>query len=241
MSSKAKKNQVQATEPAQDVSSASENISLDNSEVDVDAHLTRIDQEVRLAEAQPGDIEALEAALDEAHEDIAELEEALCHIEPVLSLVITQRNMISELITRLQAQSTPASFTPTGQMPDRKAQALMLLNPNNQSTWPGPPVTIKDLAQAMQITSKNVSSVLSGLRDQGYHIATDNLGRKFISNFTPGQSAKTSRYTSYEAQANTSTITSDELTNLISKANQTIVKRTVSTDGTTTIKPVVTQ
>jgi len=201
-----------------------------------------LDQEIRLAEAQPGDIEALEDALDQAverssdqaeyilHQDnlIEELECALTSLEPTLSLVNQQQLIIKMLMERLSTQATATAAQPIARSTDRKSEALALLNPNNESVWPGPPVSITQLANAMGTNNKNVSSVLSALRDQGYQIATDELGRKFIKNHTPGQSAKTPKYTQYEAATNNQpAITSIELTNLISQAQGTIVKRTV--------------
>jgi hypothetical protein len=209
-----------------------------------------LNQEIRLAEAQPGDIEALEETIDQLeerssgqntyilHQDaiIEELECALISLEPTLTLVNAQASLITALVEQLNVQktaleqSTAVNMQPTvTRSTDRKSEALALLNPNNESVWPGPPVSITQLANAMGTNNKNVSSVLSALRDQGYQIATDELGRKFIKNHTPGQSAKTPKYTQYEAATTNSqpTITSIELTNLISQAQGTIVKRTV--------------
>lgn len=230
-------NEAMVQEPAESQgSSFSYNNSNDGQETAEET--ASLDQEIRLAEAQPGDIEALEAALDEATETsayqtahclaqdkiIEELEETLICLEPVLSLVNQQQIVIKMLMEKLSQPSQPTGFMP--RTVDRKAEALALLNPNNRCEWPGPPISITQLAQAMNTNNKNVSSVLTALRDQGYQIATDELGRKFIKAHTPGQSAKTQKFVQYEAAQAQTTISPTELTTLISQAQGTIVKRT---------------
>ena len=55
----------------------------------------------------------------------------------------------------------------------RKQQVLEILKTNG-------PSTIKDIAQKLGISTKNVSSQLTYLRTDGYQIFTDNNGKKFI-------------------------------------------------------------
>ena len=55
----------------------------------------------------------------------------------------------------------------------RKMQVLELLKANGR-------MTIKEIAKALAISTKNVSSQLTYLRTDGYHVCTDHQGFKFL-------------------------------------------------------------
>lgn len=59
----------------------------------------------------------------------------------------------------------------------RKLQCLKILQTGH--------VTVESIAKRIGISARNVSSQLSYLRKDGYAIATDSLGRKFLEAETP--------------------------------------------------------
>jgi len=54
----------------------------------------------------------------------------------------------------------------------RKSQVLRLLKEN--------PLSIKEIAMRLKIENKNVSSILNGLKSDGYKFGTNSEGRKYI-------------------------------------------------------------
>lgn len=63
-------------------------------------------------------------------------------------------------------------------MDGRKDQVLAILKKEGH-------ITVESIAKRIGITSRNVSSQLTYLRKDGYSIATDSLGRKFLESTTP--------------------------------------------------------
>lgn len=60
-----------------------------------------------------------------------------------------------------------------GQGSERKSQVLELLKERG-------PISIKGMATVLNTTTRNVSSVLTGLRNNGYVIHTDGIGQKYL-------------------------------------------------------------
>lgn len=210
---------------------------------------TQLNQEVRLAEAQPGDIEALEQALDSLQEDhsillssydalandsvireetnlmqeelirrqIAEITHNKSTIASLEDALDRASDMIETLMNKVTAQAAQVSHS-IGSSMSRKDQILGLMLPDGPDSCPGPKVTITQLAQLLNTNNKNVSSILTPLRDLGYAIMTDELGRKYIKSYDPAASYKNGR-TSVETAPASMTITPDELV-------ATVVKRT---------------
>jgi biotin operon repressor len=73
-------------------------------------------------------------------------------------------HVIAELEAQLEQKS---------QNVGRKQQVLEILETQG-------PLTIKDIASKLHISTKNVSSQLTYLRTDGYEIFTDNNGKKFL-------------------------------------------------------------
>lgn len=69
--------------------------------------------------------------------------------------------------TLLKSKST------VGQGGERKSQVLKLLKDRG-------PISIKGMASVLNTTTRNVSSVLTGLRNNGYVIHTDSIGQKYL-------------------------------------------------------------
>ena len=61
----------------------------------------------------------------------------------------------------------------SGQGSERKSQVLELLKDRG-------PISIKGMATVLNTTTRNVSSVLTGLRNGGYVIHTDGIGQKYL-------------------------------------------------------------
>jgi len=221
-----------------------------------------INQEIRLAETKPGEIEKLEAELSLAEETNLNQEESLRRQEAELTFLrardgfwldqmipindvygtddafkaapisflfsITQdmEQLIHKLMDELKTRTAqPQQMTSTLRGASRKEQILAVLCPNN--IVPGPPVTISELAIAAGTNNKNISSILTAVRDMGYSIATDEYGRKYVTAYNPGESAKGVSHGSSNSvkSAPVTTITPDQFIS-------SIVKR--STDGTIT-------
>lgn len=249
MASKTKKSQTQLS--VEDVGAVS------------DATINSLDQEIRLAEAQPGDIEALESASDTAQETLSLVERELAALEEITliqeesirrqqaEIIFNNRFMqsytqqltnvperllqnpafthepityyatmtaqleelVTQLIAKLEDTQTAQATQTQSSLVDRKSQLLAILNPNN--TFPGPHVTVTQLAAAANTNNRNISSILSGIRSLGYAIATDELGRKYITSYTPnvsqrGAATSVGRSTTQTTQT-TQLITSDQL------------------------------
>ena len=82
------------------------------------------------------------------------------------SLIEDQEQIILDLQIKLEASTNKEG---------RKSQVLDFLRSNGH-------VTIKDIANGLSISTKNVSSQLTYLRTDGYEIFTDNNGKKFLYN-----------------------------------------------------------
>ncbi len=80
---------------------------------------------------------------------------------------MTKEELIAH-VASLSAQLTEAKATPEG----RKSQVLKILQSGH--------VTVASIAARIGISDRNVSSQMTYLRKDGYAIATDSLGRKFI-------------------------------------------------------------
>ena len=80
------------------------------------------------------------------------------------STIEDQQQKILELQIKLEASTNKEG---------RKSQVLDYLRNNGH-------VTIKDIANGLSISTKNVSSQLTYLRTDGYEIFTDNNGKKFL-------------------------------------------------------------
>jgi hypothetical protein len=235
-----------------------------------------INQEIRLAEVKPGEIEKLEEDFDILHASyeavqaelsLAEeinlnLEESLRRQEaelvflrkrdgfwldqmiPVhdvygtddafkaapISFLFSMTQDMEQLIIKLMDElktraAQPQQMASTARGASRKEQILAVLCPNN--IVPGPPVTISELAIAAGTNNKNISSILTGVRDMGYSIATDEYGRKYVTAYDPTKSAKGVSHGSSNStkSAPAATITPDQFIS-------SVVKR--SPDGTIT-------
>jgi biotin operon repressor len=79
------------------------------------------------------------------------------------------RSVINELLKENQELEEQLVIKNHG----RKKQVYDLLKAEG-------PLTIKDLAKKLKISTKNVSSQLTYLRSDGINIFTDNNGKKFI-------------------------------------------------------------
>lgn len=66
--------------------------------------------------------------------------------------------------------SAASNKTPGG---ERKSQVLQILRERG-------PISIKDIANIMSTSTRNVSSVLTAIRNAGFVIHTDNAGQKYI-------------------------------------------------------------
>jgi hypothetical protein len=127
---------------------------------------------------------------------------------------------------QVQVQTQTAAASQINGM-SRKDQILKVMLPEGPASIPGPHVTISRLAQALGTNNKNVSSMLTAVRDAGYSVATDDLGRKFILSYTPGVSKKNSKFVDdTDDTTNTiSDISPDQLTASISAAAGIVTKR----------------
>ena len=73
-----------------------------------------------------------------------------------------------DLLLHLEEKISKVSIKPEG----RKSQVLNILKSGH--------ITVEAIGQRIGISARNVSSQLSYLRKDGYAIATDSLGRKFL-------------------------------------------------------------
>ena len=114
--------------------------------------------------------QTLEAALAEQAEAMsaAQTEEVAAYQERTEDLEHAIEWLEEQLAAALAAQPAVAAVT-TG----RKDQVLQLMITGKH--W-----KISDLAKAVGINERNISSQLTYLRKAGHAIATDSLGRKFI-------------------------------------------------------------
>ena len=114
--------------------------------------------------------QTLEAALAEQAEAMlaSNAEEVAAYQERIEDLVAATSWLEEQLAAALAAQPAVAAVT-TG----RKDQVLQLMISGKH--W-----KISDLAKAVGINERNISSQLTYLRKAGHAIATDSLGRKFI-------------------------------------------------------------
>ena len=114
--------------------------------------------------------QTLEAALAEQAEAMlaSNAEEIAAYQERIEDLVAATSWLEEQLAAALAAQPAVAAVT-TG----RKDQVLSLMISGKH--W-----KISDLAKAVGINERNISSQLTYLRKAGHAIATDSLGRKFI-------------------------------------------------------------
>jgi len=83
--------------------------------------------------------------------------------------------LIEDLESTIQAlQSKILSLTATKtEGPSRKEQVLAIMIKEGR-------VTINKIADLLGTNNRNISSVMSAIRKEGYGIATDSLGRKYI-------------------------------------------------------------
>lgn len=248
MASKSKKSQTQLS--VEDVGAVS------------DVTISPLDQEVRLAEAHPGDIEALESALDTAQETLSLVERELSALEEITlvqeesirrqqaeitfnnrfmqsytqqltnvperllqnpafthepityyaTMTAQLEELVTQLITKLEDTQTTQVTQTQSSLVNRKSQLLAILNPNNANTFPGPHVAVTQLAAAASTNNRNISSILSGIRSLGYAIATDELGRKYITSYTPNVSQRGAATSAGRSSTSTSQIiTPDQL------------------------------
>ena len=77
------------------------------------------------------------------------------------------------LLLSLEEKISTVKVKPEG----RKSQVLDILKTGH--------VTVEAIAQRIGISARNVSSQLSYLRKDGYAIATDSLGKKFLESSSP--------------------------------------------------------
>lgn len=77
---------------------------------------------------------------------------------------VTIKEFINQLITKIDELSSTDG---------RKSQVESILRDQG-------PIHIKDIAQQLNISTKNVSSQLTYLRSDNVNVCTDNKGRKFI-------------------------------------------------------------
>ena len=77
------------------------------------------------------------------------------------------------LLLHLEEKISKVTVKPEG----RKSQVLAILKSGH--------VTVDAIGQRIGISARNVSSQLSYLRKDGYAIATDSLGRKFLESTAP--------------------------------------------------------
>lgn len=78
-----------------------------------------------------------------------------------------------ELINKIEELEASIQKMKESKDKGRKSEVLELLQEKKR-------ITIKEIAEALGITDKNVSSQLSYLRKDGWSIGTDSKGRKFI-------------------------------------------------------------
>ena len=120
------------------------------------------DQDQLLEAALAEQAEAMEAA---QAEEVAAYQERTEDLEHAIEWLEEQ---LTAALAALAAQPAVAAVT-TG----RKDQVLQLMISGKH--W-----KISDLAKAVGINERNISSQLTYLRKAGHAIATDSLGRKFI-------------------------------------------------------------
>lgn len=87
--------------------------------------------------------------------------------------LVTAIKEYENLLLHLEDKISTVKVKPEG----RKSQVLEVLKTGN--------VTVAAIAERLGITARNVSSQLSYLRKDGYAIATDSLGRKFLESNQP--------------------------------------------------------
>jgi len=106
--------------------------------------------------------EEIENEIDEVEDEVDEFESY--SKEELLVLVKEQYEQIVELEDKIEKVSNGSG---------RKSQVLDLLKSNAS-------ISIVEIADALNISTKNVSSQLTYLRSDGYKIFTDNNGRKIL-------------------------------------------------------------
>ena len=80
---------------------------------------------------------------------------------------------VEELISKIEELENTIQKMKDSKDKGRKSEVLELLQEKKR-------ITIKEIAETLGITDKNVSSQLSYLRKDGWNIGTDSKGRKFI-------------------------------------------------------------
>ena len=79
----------------------------------------------------------------------------------------------AELIEQLRHTADEAAKRPRLQKSHKKFGALKILQESG-------PASIQEIADQMDISTKNVSSLLTYLRKDGYIVHTDHEGRKYL-------------------------------------------------------------
>jgi len=81
-------------------------------------------------------------------------------------------NREQELLDRIAALEAQLAAAPRGAGSARRSEVIAVLRKG--------PASIKAMAMSMNTTTRNVSSVLTGLRKAGYVIHTDEQSRKYL-------------------------------------------------------------
>ena len=89
------------------------------------------------------------------------------------SLLLDKIRMLEEELAKANQANEELKNTKKVPGGERKAQVLALLKHNG-------PISIKGMATVMNTTTRNISSVLTAIRNSGYVIHTDNVGQKYI-------------------------------------------------------------
>ena len=108
------------------------------------------------------------------------IEEAQVNVEQTNNeeMLATLLAKVQELEAQLEkAKADNASLikakASASQGGERKSQVLTLLKERG-------PISIKGMAEVLNTTTRNISSVLTGLRNGGYVIHTDGVGQKYL-------------------------------------------------------------
>ena len=90
-------------------------------------------------------------------------------VDELIAHVAECYNKIDNLTLQLESVTNRVGRKPDG----RKTEVLDLLKKNDS-------ITIVEISERIGITTKNVSSQLTYLRQEGHNICTDSNGRKFL-------------------------------------------------------------
>jgi len=83
---------------------------------------------------------------------------------------------LESTILDLQSKILRLTATKTDSGPSRKEQVLAVMMKNDR-------ITINKIADLLGTNNRNISSVMTAIRKDGYGIATDSLGRKYIESY----------------------------------------------------------